>query len=174
MIEYELTFLAKYIPEELIKSEKKEILDIYLPSKEAHCDLRIRKNGDKYEIIRKRPIDEADSSIQQETNIALSADEFAELSAVPGKRIHKWRFAYHYQDKIADVDVFLDDLAGLVLIEFEFPSQTEKDKFIYPDFCLAEVTQVEFTAGGMLAGKKYADIEEELERYKYKKLIINE
>lgn len=38
-----------------------------------------------------------------------------------------------------------------------------------PDFCLADVTQEKFTAGGILAGKKYSDIEAELEKYGYKK-----
>ena len=46
----------------------------------------------------------------------------------------------------------------------------EMEEFTLPDFCLAEVTQEEFIAGGMLSGKKYSDIEADLSRYDYVKL----
>jgi len=41
-----------------------------------------------------------------------------------------------------------------------------------PDFCLADVTQEEFLAGGFLAGKKYLDIQSFLDKHGYKKVII--
>lgn len=170
MLEYELTFLAKYIPEDLHKSKSREILDIYLPSTKDHCDLRIRKNGNSYEITRKSPIDDNDISIQNEQNISLSEEEFKELSQVKGKRLRKIRYKYPHQNRLADVDVFLDNLKGLVLIEFEFNNEEEKNQFEYPDFCLADVTQEYFAAGGMLAGKKYDDIEQELGKFGYEKI----
>ena len=46
----------------------------------------------------------------------------------------------------------------------------EKEKFIMPDFCLAEITQEKFCAAGWLAGKKYSDIEQFLGTYGYKKI----
>lgn len=39
-----------------------------------------------------------------------------------------------------------------------------------PDFCLAEVTEEDFVAGGVICGKSYADIESELARFGYEKL----
>ena len=42
-----------------------------------------------------------------------------------------------------------------------------------PDFCLADVTQEVFIAGGMLCGKCYKDIEDDLARIGYKKLSVN-
>lgn len=42
--------------------------------------------------------------------------------------------------------------------------------FQMPDFCLCEVTQEEFIAGGMLCGKRYTDIEADLERFGYKRI----
>ncbi len=39
-----------------------------------------------------------------------------------------------------------------------------------PDFCLVEVTQEDFVAGGMLCGKSYEDIKADLDRYGYTKL----
>ncbi|MBU0648461.1 CYTH domain-containing protein, partial [Patescibacteria group bacterium] len=154
MIEYELTFLAKSLPNGLENCEKREILDIYLPSVAWHCDLRIRRNGKKYEITRKNPVGD-DASVQRETNIVISKEEFEELAQVEGKRVHKIRHYLPYKGKTAEVDVFLDKLEGLVLVEVEFESEEEKNTFKYPDFCLAEVTQEDFIAGGMLAGKSY-------------------
>ncbi len=58
------------------------------------------------------------------------------------------------------------------MVDFEFKNLKEKDAFTMPDFCLAEVTQEEFTAGGMLCGKDFADIEENLEKFNYKKLFL--
>ena len=42
-----------------------------------------------------------------------------------------------------------------------------------PDFCLADVTQEKFIAGGMICGKSYEDIEKELKRFNYVKLFLD-
>lgn len=70
----------------------------------------------------------------------------------------------------AEVDVFRDLLAGLVLIDFEFDNEKEKQAFQIPDIALADVTQEEFVAGGALSGKSYSDILPNLQRFDYKKL----
>ena len=62
------------------------------------------------------------------------------------------------------------DLAGLVVIDFEFTTEAEKASFSMPDFCLADITQEKFIAGGVLAGKSYTDIESDLQRFSYQKL----
>ena len=74
------------------------------------------------------------------------------------------------QCKTAGIDIYLDELEGLGVVDFEFTSRQEKDSFKIPDFCLAEVTQDEIIAGGILAGKKYSDIELLLNKYNYKKI----
>ena len=40
-----------------------------------------------------------------------------------------------------------------------------------PDFCLADVTQEEFVAGGALCGKKYPDIEQKLAAFGYSRIL---
>ena len=160
----------KSLPEGLDHCESYEILDIYLPSSSRHPNLRIRKAGDRMVITKKQPMDGADSSRQLEQTIPLSEGEFGELSSIYGKRIRKERYKYDYQGRTAEIDVFKDDLAGLVLADFEFKSMEEMEEFAIPDFCLAEVTQEEFIAGGMLSGKRYLDIEEDLKRYDYVKI----
>lgn len=169
--EIELTFLAKMFPPNLAQMPHKDMLDIYIPSTIDHPQLRIRRNGDGKTITKKSPLNIKDKSIQIEQTISLSDHEFEALSQINGKRVHKTRYSYTYKNTIIEVDIFLEDLAGLVLIDFEFMNEEDKNNFQAPNFCLAEVTQEKFLAGGMLAGKSYEDIEKDLRTFNYTKLV---
>ncbi len=172
MIELEKTYLAKYLPFGLNKFRFKEIIDIYIPKSKNHPTLRIRKKGGNYEITKKEPVKD-DASEQEEQTIKLTEEEFSGLSGLKGRRTHKIRYYYGYNGKTAEIDVFQGALKGLVIVDFEFESSKEKDSFEMPEFCLADVTHELFLAGGMLCGKSYEDIEEELERFGYKKILNN-
>lgn len=172
-IELERTFLVKHLLDGLMSSDFKEIVDIYFPNNVPHPLSRIRKRGNRYEITKKEKINDNDSSEQSEKTIPLNKDEFMTLSEVDGKSLRKNRFYYSYNDLTAEIDVYMDDLTGLVVVDFEFTSREEMEKFEMPDFCLADVTQDEWVAGGVLAGKKYKDIKESLEKYNYKSLHLN-
>ena len=169
-IELEKTFLLKEIPNNLKNCKSVEIIDIYIPQSAPHPILRIRKKGDIYEMTKKEPVSGTDSSEQKEQTISLSKKEFSELTLLKGKRLKKIRYFYSFKNKIAEIDIFLDDLKGLAMVDFEFNTSDEKEKFIMPDFCLADVTQDKFFAGGRLAGKKYSDIKPFLDKYNYEKL----
>lgn len=172
-IELERTFLLRELPENLGECRKAEIIDIYIPASKEHPVLRIRKRGDKFEITKKEPIKGNDSSEQSEKTIPLTKEEFEELAVLKGKRFRKIRHYCPLANNIRmELDVYLDNLEGLVVVDFEFDSVEEKDKFSMPDFCLADVTQEKAFAGGILAGKKYSDIEQILQKYNYKKLKI--
>jgi len=173
MIELERTFLAKYIPEGLHNSPSREIVDLYFPKSNPHPKLRIRKIGDKIEMTKKKPIDN-DVSQQIEQTIELSEAEFKELTKLDCHKTEKTRYYYEFDGKKAEIDVFHGKLEGLVMADFEFDEISEKDSFQMPDFCLADVTQDEFTAGGILCQRIYADIEKDLKRFGYKKLPIKE
>lgn len=67
-----------------------------------------------------------------------------------------------------EIGVFDGDLTGLVTIDVEFDNRVDFDQFIPPDFCGADVTQELWVLGHMLAGKTYADISRELDRFGYK------
>ena len=172
MIELELTYLAKYIPEGLKDCESKKIVDLYIENGSNHPNLRVRQNGQKFEITRKVPVEEGDASKQVETTIVLGEEEFNCFRTAKNRTTEKTRYYYTYQDLCAEVDVFEGALAGLVVIDFEFDSEEKKNTFVTPDFCLVEVTQEEWVAGGMLAGEKYEVIEKDLEKFGYQKLII--
>jgi len=173
-LELEKTFLAKFLPPGLEKSRKDDLLDVYVPATAHHPVLRIRKKGGKLEITKKQPAKDGDASEQHEHTIPLTEAEFDALSKIDGKRLHKHRYYYEWNGRTAEVDVFQDDLAGLVLVDFEFSSPEEKAAFEAPDFCLADVTQETFLAGGMLCGKKYTDIENDLKKFGYTKIKATE
>lgn len=173
MIEMEKTFLAKYLPEGLEDCKSKEIVDVYLPRGERHPVLRLRKKGDRYALTKKQPVDGKDVSRQKEQEIILSEKEFEALSSLDGKVLKKERYFYPYKDRVAEFDVFKGKLKGLVLVDFEFENEKKKDNFEVPPFCLKEVTDQEFIAGGMLCGKSISDIRDELDRFNYRELSFS-
>lgn len=172
MIELEKTYLAKYIPEGLENCKSKEVVDIYIPASSHHPKLRLRKNGDKFEMTKKKPVNHDDASHQEEQTIVLNEEEFAALGKIEGKRVSKVRYYFDCNGRTAEIDVFKESLEGLIVVDFEFDSIEEKENFQMPDFCLAEVTQENFVAGGKLCGEKYEDIEGDLKRFGYKKLSL--
>ncbi|HDQ22974.1 MAG TPA: hypothetical protein ENN28_03315 [Candidatus Uhrbacteria bacterium] len=154
IIEYECTYLLKYVPNDLKNYPWDEISDIYIPQNTEHPKLRMRKRGSKYEICKKYPVYEGDASQQHEFTIPITKEEFQELNEnLQGKRARKHRYSYKYKSKLVEIDVYLDDLKGLILADVEFTSDQKKANFSQPDFCLADVTQEKVTAGGMLVGK---------------------
>lgn len=173
-IELERTFLVKEIPAGLKGCKHVEICDLYIPQKEGHPILRIRKKGDHYEITKKTPVEGRDSSCQYEHTIMLSKEEFDVLNRAEGRKVRKLRYLYPYGGNIAEIGIFQDELRGLVLADLEFKSIKEKDDFKMPEFCLADVTQDLPFAGGFLAGMKYDELKDDLKKYNYKKIIFDQ
>ena len=169
-LELELTFLAKELPPEIESTSPTRIVDIYIPDTPGHPHLRLRQKGDKYEITKKTPVLDDDASRQIERTIPLTKDEFTALAGCSNKRVAKDRYKLNVDGKLAEIDVFLEDLTGLVLIDFEFRTFQEKANFIAPSITLADVTQEDFIAGGLLAGKKYDEITQKLDEFDYKKI----
>jgi len=170
MIELELTYLAKSLPSDLTQLPSKKIIDLYVDNGTEHFDLRIRKNGEKFELTRKTPVEEGDASAQTEITIPINEAEFESFLPVKSRKIEKTRYYFEHEGRTAEIDVFEEKLKGLVVIDFEFENEVEKNLFEMPAFCLADVTQETFIAGGVLAGKSYGDIEKELNKFEYKLL----
>lgn len=172
MKEIEKTYLAKYIPTEVLRLKPKHMLDIYLPASINHPKLRLRQTDDYYELTKKVKIDDSDASECEESTIIFSAEEFVAFSQLPGKRIVKDRYVWLKDGVSYEFNIFKEDLLGLVLIEVEFNNSQSKNALAMPDFCLADVTQDDFVAGGVLAGKKYSDLKTDLGRYGYESIEI--
>src|SRR3989344_8298792 len=99
MIELELTFLAKYLPENLKACPSKEIIDRYIPKESEHSQLRIRKAGQLYQITKKEPVKGQDSSEQREQTIRLREDEYNALAKLPANVTHKIRYYYKHEGR---------------------------------------------------------------------------
>jgi len=158
MIELEKTYLIKSLPENLEDYPHKELIDYYLPVDADHPKLRLRKRGDILEITKKTLLQEWDCSQQKEETIILSLEEYQALGQLPSKKIHKVRYYVPYKEYTVEFDVFQWDLKWLILADIEFPDQQSQQQFTMPDFCLAEITQEEWIAWGMLCGKSYQEI----------------
>ncbi|HEY8999247.1 MAG TPA: hypothetical protein VIM53_02920 [Candidatus Saccharimonadales bacterium] len=172
-IEFERTFLAKEVPAELRSSLPERMVDVYFPDDlGVHPQLRARRRGQTYEITKKTPIVNGDVSQQLEQTIPLGSGEFASLITGHTRLVEKDRYKVYIGTFEAEVDVFSGELEGLVLIDFEFASKEAMDAFVMPAVCLAEVTQENFVAGGLLAGRAYADIAKDLARFNYQPLHV--
>ena len=168
-LELERTFLAKGLPKEIEGADFVEIEDTYIPDRPEHSHLRLRKKGNKCSITKKMPMAD-DASEMMEHTIELDDAEYEALTSCSKKRVVKKRYYAKIDGFDAEVDVFEEGLRGLVLVDFEFSDVDEKNKFVMPESLLADVTPEEFIAGGMLAGKNYEDIAEDLDKYGYKKI----
>ncbi len=170
IIEIEKTYLANKLPKDLKKFKSKEIIDIYLPKNSKHARLRVRKSGNLYTITKKYLINKKTASRQIEENIKIDKEEFKSLEAANGNKIKKNRYYYYYLGKCLEIDVFWGKLKGLVLIDVEFKSNREMNNFSMPDFCLADVTEEEVIAGGVLSQHSYVSLNNFLKKFNYKKL----
>lgn len=169
--EYELTYLAASMPKEINDVTPVEMIDAYVPDDSSvHSRLRIRKSGDSFQITKKVPSSGGDASVHTETTLNIDEDEFDSLISNNNKKVSKLRYKVNINGSPAEVDVFKEDLEGLVVIDFEFDSEAEKNDFVAPSVCLADITQEDFIAGGLIAGKSYKDIRPDLDRFNYQPL----
>lgn len=172
MIELERSFLPRSLPAGLAQCEHVEVRDLYFPKSAEHPKLRVRKMDGKMEVTKKGPTRGRDSSEMLEQTIPLTNEEYGALTKSEGKELVKTRYFYEHEGKVLEFGVFHGGLEGLVIIDVEFSSAGEKDSFRMPDFCLADVTQEKFAAGGMLCGKTYAQVETRLQKFRYRKLFL--
>lgn len=171
--EWERTFLARLVPVEVRDVTPVRLLDVYIPvDSSVHPRLRLRRSDDTFSLTKKLPSRPGDASAHDEQTIPLSQEEFDCMAQVSDRRIHKERYTIELDGNHCDVDVFSGGLEGLVLMDFEFESEVAKNTFVPPEVCLAEVTQEDFIAGGLLAGRTIADIQPELDRFTYKSLEV--
>lgn len=165
--------MLKYKPEGLEDSPYCEITDIYFPETARHPVLRLRnRDNKKFEMTKKICINADDQTEQEEHTIILSKEEFDSLFKAGGKRLQKIRYYFDMPSgQKAEIDIFKDDLKGLAVVDFEFKTREEKEKFSAPDFCADEISPDEELAGGILAGGDYAKIEKHLAKYNYQKIL---
>lgn len=171
-IEIELTFLAKYIPPEVLSTTPQQLVDIYIPEQVDFPRLRLRQADNNYEMTKKTLVENDDFSTHHENTILLDQEEYEALTVVSSRKIEKKRFRIACGKHEAEIDVFEGDLEGLVLIDFEFETIEDKAAFKPPGYCLADVTQQQLILGSHLAGKSFEDIKKVLRQFNYEPLYL--
>lgn len=167
MLELEKTYLLKTIPFDLDNYPSKKLVDHYIPVESDHPKLRLRKRWDIHEITKKTLVNEWNCSIQKEQTIDLSKLEYQALSDLPNKFISKIRYYVPYEWLTLEIDVFQDNLDGLILMDVEFSDIQTMTSFTMPDFCLADVSQNSAFAWGMLCGKSYSSLSSLIKQYRW-------
>jgi adenylate cyclase len=102
-------------------------------------EVRIRRRGSALTLTVKSP-DHGLTRLEEE--IALDGERFERLwPLTAGRRIVKDRHLFGLADGLtAEVDVYVDALAGLRVVEVEFASEEDAERFGVPDWFGPEVT----------------------------------
>ena len=130
-LELELTYLAKEIPNEIQNIQPTRIIDLYIPDTVEHAHLRLRQKGEKYEITKKTPVKQGDSSEQIEQTIPLTKEEFEALATCSQKKVVKDRYKIKINNE-EQAHKLLKDLIdnNIVVNKFEIQKPTLNDIFI--------------------------------------------
>ncbi len=170
-IELERTYLLRRLPDELNSATPKHMVDVYIPDHGVdHPHIRIRAKDDTYVITKKYPVHEGDTTQQVENTIPLNKNEYDALKITSKAIVEKLRYNIDIDGFPAEVDVFQGALKGLAMVDFEFKDYDHLKTFKMPDVALCEVSNVGFLAGGLLAGKSYDDIAEQLSSLGYARI----
>ncbi len=138
-MEIERKFLIAKLPKDLEEYPCRHIEQGYLSTNPV---VRIRRDNDKYELTYKS----SGLMTRQEYNLPLDQESYGHLARkIDGRLIRKKRYmiplsSSHYGDLTIELDVFLGDLAPLVLAEVEFPSEESAKAFVPPAWFGEDVT----------------------------------
>lgn len=149
-IEIERKYLITEIPFDLSQFPHKEILQGYIfKSKEGV--VRLRKKGNEYYITVKSDL--KDSKIaRNEIESEITEELFNTLwVTTEGKRLEKTRYEIPYEDKIIELDIYHNNLNGLITVEVEFESLEDCEAFVPPEWFGKDVSEDSRYGNGSLA-----------------------
>lgn len=159
-IEYERRFLVAPNADwkRFAESYSKTYEDKYLNG--TRLRLRILTDSDSLRrLIKLTKKYESDSPyFQMITTIILSPDEYRLFDALEGNRLVKTRYYHNYQNRIFSIDVFENELHGLVLCETESDGLADLMRAEPPAYAEREVTEDVFFTGGHLCKMTSADL----------------
>jgi len=136
MLEIERKWLIP-APPELNPSSRKAIIQGYLHIADKYSKIRLRQKGDLYFMTIKGPGELA----RAEFEIELNKTQFETLwPATLGHRLEKDRYEIYYNQYTIELDLFKNQLAGLIIAEVEFASIDQANSFIAPNWFGTEVT----------------------------------
>ncbi len=134
-MEIERKFLVKHLPEHYKNYPCQELEQGYLSTNPV---VRIRKADNDYILTYKGK----GLMVREEYNLPLTGDAYEHLRPkADGILIHKVRYKIPYLEKYTiELDIFLDELAPLLLAEVEFDTEEEANAFVPPPWFGEDVT----------------------------------
>ena len=132
-METERKFLVKEIPD-LTNTAYKEISQIYIS---YDPEIRIRKSDNNYFITKKSD----GTLVREEYEEEISKNTFDILSSLnKGRIVNKTRYLVYINGNVGELDIYHDELYGLVTLEVEFSDLEESNNFVVPSWVSEEVT----------------------------------
>ncbi|HET9074546.1 MAG TPA: CYTH domain-containing protein [Solirubrobacteraceae bacterium] len=133
--EIERKWLVPALPAELAGLSGERIRQGYIVIGAEGDEVRVRENESRAMLT----VKSGHGLVRAETEIELSAEQFAALwETTAGRRVAKRRINL---PEGVDVDVYDEDLSGLIVAEVEFASEAAAHDFTAPDWFGAEVTE---------------------------------
>ena len=146
-VEFERRFLLDRFPADVNVTSVRRIVDRYIEGTRLRLRQMTDGDGKIFKLTQKIPEPTVTARRGLITTIYLSQEEFDVLSKLPGKMLAKTR----YSAPPFGIDVFEDELDGLLLAEAEFDSDAEASAFEPAPLVSAEVTNDPGFTGGSLA-----------------------
>lgn len=104
---------------------------------EGDVEVRVRSDGTHHVLTVKGGA----GLMRAEVEVAIDAAAFDELWGLAGDRhLEKTRYRVDLDGLTAELDLYAGQLAGLAVVEVEFPSRREAEAFDPPDWFDAELT----------------------------------
>ncbi len=128
---------------------------------DREAEVRVRRAGEEHWLTTKR----GHGDHREEVEIAIGTADFERLwPLTAGRRIAKTRHRIDLDgDLTAEIDVYAGELAGLRVVEVEFPDAAAEHRFEPPDWFGEELTGDErfanqaLATAGLPAGERGAD-----------------
>jgi CYTH domain-containing protein len=169
--ELEHRFLLDRLPDGVAQDDGWLIVDRYITG----TRLRLRRmepldRGENvFKLGQKEVPSPPDFSRMTITNIYLTPLEYDVFAALPAHGLRKRRYRLEHGSRVYGVDVFEEQLAGLILAEVGFATEAEWRKdWQLPDFAVRDVSRdLRFTGGALATatGQEVAELlGERLER----------
>ena len=134
-MEIERKYLIKNTPDNLSDFPCRIMEQGYLNTDPV---IRIRKDNDNYELTYKSK----GLMVREEYNLPLTKEAYGHLlSKIDGRLIKKRRYMLPLGGGLtAELDIFKEELAPLILAEVEFPDEDSAFSFIPPNWFGEDVT----------------------------------
>jgi len=135
--EIERKFLIHKLPQDICTYTSKKITQGYLAITEEGTEIRLRKIEKTYI----QTVKSGKGLKRHEVEVELSDVQFSLLwPLTEGKRVKKRRYDIPHGNWTIELDIYEDQLEGLVTAEVEFKSQEDAEIFIPPVWMDQEVT----------------------------------